>query len=453
MPILSEDSDWDSGEKNIMNKAEVYQYLTEKNILYEAMEHKAVFNMEELNAIELPYPEWDAKNLFVRDQKKQNYYLITVRGDKRVDLKEFRKKHGLRALSFASPEELDSILGLIPGAVTPLGILNDTEHRVHFYLDAEFMRNKIGVHPNDNAATVWLQADDLIKLIRENGNEAEYVEICEKMNHYRVIENESYVEGRKLLAKDKLSFAVMVNILGASLKKIVTNDTDVIIAHSAKVFPTWIWAPDECSTEKMEEIYQTFKKEFQPLPEYRINTKYKIAEYLLKRLKEDGYSNSGITTNIAAYECHVPIQPDKKVDGQLQQLGMADFELTVRLIREASIAIGDRILSEEEAVQAAEEQLKRQVLYVWRNGDGKAVSFCDRNENTNYVAISQVYTPEEERGKGYAAEMIYQLCSQIVKNGQIPMLYADADYHSSNRCYQKIGFELEGKIATIGINA
>lgn len=108
------------------------------------------------------------------------------------------------------------------------------------------------------------------------------------MNHYRVIENESYVEGRKLLAEDKLSFAVMVNILGASLKKIVTNDTDVIIAHSAKVFPAWIWAPDECSTEKMEEIYQTFKEEFQPLPEYRINTKYKIAEYLLKRLKEDG---------------------------------------------------------------------------------------------------------------------------------------------------------------------
>ena len=59
-----------------MNKQEVYIYLTEHHISYEVAEHKAVFNMEELNSIGLPYPEWDAKNLFVRDDKKRNYYLI-----------------------------------------------------------------------------------------------------------------------------------------------------------------------------------------------------------------------------------------------------------------------------------------------------------------------------------------------------------------------------------------
>jgi Ala-tRNA(Pro) deacylase len=63
------------------------------------------------------------------------------------------------------------------GAVTPFGILNDSEHRVHFYLDREFMNDKIGVHPNDNTATVWLQANDLIRLIQDNGSEAEFTEI------------------------------------------------------------------------------------------------------------------------------------------------------------------------------------------------------------------------------------------------------------------------------------
>ena len=139
-----------------MNKEETYQSLTEQNIPYEKTEHKAVFNMAELDSIELPYPEWDAKNLFVRDDKKRNYYLITVKGDKRVDLKEFRKQHDLRALSFASAEDLFAIMGLLPGSVTPLGILNDTEHRVRFYLDSEFAGNKIGIHPNDNTATVWI---------------------------------------------------------------------------------------------------------------------------------------------------------------------------------------------------------------------------------------------------------------------------------------------------------
>lgn len=99
------------------------------------------------------------------------------RANKRVDLKGFRRQHGLRALSFASTEELFSIMELTPGAVTPLGILNDTESRVHFYLDEEFIGNKIGVHPNDNTATIWMQADDLMGLIQEHGNEAEYVKI------------------------------------------------------------------------------------------------------------------------------------------------------------------------------------------------------------------------------------------------------------------------------------
>lgn len=160
-----------------MNKTEIYQYLTENNIWYEITKHEAVYNMEELKAVELPYPEWDAKNLFVRDDKKRNYYLITVKGEKRVDLKEFRKQNGLRNLSFASEADLMEYMRLIPGAVSPLGLLNDPEHQVQFYLDAELAGNKIGVHPNDNTATVWMETNDLIKLIQNNGNEVHVVNI------------------------------------------------------------------------------------------------------------------------------------------------------------------------------------------------------------------------------------------------------------------------------------
>ena len=103
-----------------------------------------------------------------------NYSLITMKGNKRVDLKAFRRQRGLRALSFAAAEELFDIMKLIPGAVTPLGILNDAEHRVQVFMDVEFVGNKIGVHPNDNTATVWMQADDLMKIIQKHGNTVEY---------------------------------------------------------------------------------------------------------------------------------------------------------------------------------------------------------------------------------------------------------------------------------------
>ena len=92
-----------------MDKIEIYHYLKRQNIAYEITEHKAVFNMEEADAVDLPYPEWGAKNLFVRDDKKRNYYLITMKGNKRVDFKAFRRQRGLRALSFAAASELFSL--------------------------------------------------------------------------------------------------------------------------------------------------------------------------------------------------------------------------------------------------------------------------------------------------------------------------------------------------------
>lgn len=160
-----------------MNKQETYEYLTAHGVSYEVTEHPAVYNMAELDAVELPYPSADAKNLFVRDDKHRSYYLITVKGDKRVNLKEFRKTYGTRPLTFASDEELSALLGLYPGAVTPLGLLNDEERKVVFYLDECFAQEPglVGVHPNDNTATVWIKTADLIRLIEEHGNEVHVV--------------------------------------------------------------------------------------------------------------------------------------------------------------------------------------------------------------------------------------------------------------------------------------
>ncbi len=153
-----------------MNKQEIYKYLKAENISYEITNHKAVYNMEEASKIDIPYPNQDAKNLFVRDDKKKNYYLITVRGNKRVDLKEFSIKNNIRRLSFASKEDLMRIMKLIPGAVTPMGILNDENNIVKFYLDKEFLEEPkfLGVHPNDNTATIWIKTDDLIYIIRKH---------------------------------------------------------------------------------------------------------------------------------------------------------------------------------------------------------------------------------------------------------------------------------------------
>lgn len=158
-----------------MNRNAVLALLKSRGIPFELAEHRAVYNMADLAEIALPHPEADAKNLFVRDDKRRNYYLITVRGEKRVDLKAFRHAHGTRPLSFASDDELATFLALFPGSVTPLGLLNDETRRVTLFIDEALLEGDglIAVHPNDNAATVWLKTADLIALLREQGHSVE----------------------------------------------------------------------------------------------------------------------------------------------------------------------------------------------------------------------------------------------------------------------------------------
>ncbi len=165
-----------------MNKQEVYDFLKEREIWHEITEHEAVYNMEELENVELPYPEADAKNIFVRDDKRKNYYLITVKSNKRVNLKEFKKQNMTRQLTFASEEDLSSVMGLFPGAVTPFGVLNDAENKVQVFIDEDFLESPeiIGIHPNDNTATVWIKTNDLINIIKEHGNKVETFNVIEK---------------------------------------------------------------------------------------------------------------------------------------------------------------------------------------------------------------------------------------------------------------------------------
>jgi len=160
-----------------MTMQEVLDYLDDNKIKYEIVHHKAVFTIDEMIECNLPHQELIAKNLFVRDDKKQKFYLITCLEDKRVNLKEFRKANDTRPLTFASEEELEAKMGLYRGAVTPLGILNNDEKDVIVYIDKDYENNLMGIHPCDNTATVYINTRDVTKLIKKHGNELHFVKL------------------------------------------------------------------------------------------------------------------------------------------------------------------------------------------------------------------------------------------------------------------------------------
>lgn len=154
-----------------MDRFELTSYLDRQNIRYRITEHPPAETIEAIDHFGLPDGGFIVKNLFLRDDKKRHYYLVVVKKDKTVDLKGLRALLGSRPLSFASEQDLFRCLGLPKGAVTPLGILNDEERRVEAVIDEEILRFPVvGVHPNENTATLWLAPQDLVTLIKQHGN-------------------------------------------------------------------------------------------------------------------------------------------------------------------------------------------------------------------------------------------------------------------------------------------
>jgi Ala-tRNA(Pro) deacylase len=160
-----------------IDKQGVYELLAGGGIEYRAVEHVAVFTVEDMEALDLPDFGAVAKNLFVRDEKKRNYYLVVVHHDTKIEMKSLSEKLGSSKLSFASENDLNAILALQKGAVTPFGVLNDEDKKVKVFFEKSYEGAIIGVHPNDNTATVWLNTADIAGLIRAHGNSVGYVAI------------------------------------------------------------------------------------------------------------------------------------------------------------------------------------------------------------------------------------------------------------------------------------
>ncbi len=159
-------------------KAETLVLLDREEIAYELYEHVAVYTVAEAVAAGIPHRELGAKNLFLRDDKHRAYYLVCLPDEKNVSLREVQERLGSRRLSFASEKDLRSMLGLVPGAVTPLGALNDVERRVEVVIDQALVdAGHLTVHPCDNTATVLIATSDLIALLRERGHDVRVVDL------------------------------------------------------------------------------------------------------------------------------------------------------------------------------------------------------------------------------------------------------------------------------------
>ena len=149
---------------------DVYEVLTNHTIAFEKYEHPAVFTTAEADLVCKLIPGKQCKNLFLTNDKGTKHFLVTIAHDKRADLKQLCQLLNQKGLRFASAQRLQKYLGLTPGSVSPLGLINDTDKAVEFLIDSELLnQEKIYIHPNINTATLGIRVEDFRRLLQSLG--------------------------------------------------------------------------------------------------------------------------------------------------------------------------------------------------------------------------------------------------------------------------------------------
>lgn len=140
-------------------------------IPFEAHEHAAVFTVEESRGIDADIPGAHTKNLFLKDAGSA-FWLVTVPAAARVDLKALPGAIGCKRVSFGKPDAMDLLLGVAPGSVTPLAMINAAPGSVTVVLDDGLAAaERINVHPLRNTGTLGLAGADVLRLLRHWGHE------------------------------------------------------------------------------------------------------------------------------------------------------------------------------------------------------------------------------------------------------------------------------------------
>ena len=149
---------------------DLFSLLNQLDIDFSLHKHAPVFTVEESSHINADIPGTHCRNLYLRDEKKNNF-LIVAANETAVDLKALPGKIGSGRLSFGSADRLWQFLGIRPGSVCPFTALNDPDHHVQIVLDAAMMQGEtLNYHPLDNAMTIGISPPDLLVFLAHTGH-------------------------------------------------------------------------------------------------------------------------------------------------------------------------------------------------------------------------------------------------------------------------------------------
>ncbi len=169
----------DNTEGRLEREVRTYDFLDNLGIEYARTDHEPANTMEACNDIDAVLGVLICKNLFLCNRQKTNYYLLMMPGDKKFKTKELSKQINSARLSFAGSDDMLKYLDIEPGAVSIMGLINDTEKQVQLLIDEDVLKDKyIGCHPCVNTSSLKIKTEDIIeKFLPSTGHDYRIVHL------------------------------------------------------------------------------------------------------------------------------------------------------------------------------------------------------------------------------------------------------------------------------------
>ena len=148
--------------ERLPKEQKVYDFLDSLGIHYWRVDHEPAMSMSVCTAINETLEAVICKNLFLCNRQETDFYLLMMPGDKKFKTKDLSAQIESSRLSFASPEYMERFLGITPGSVSVMGLMNDTEHRVKLLIDEDVLKHPyVGCHPCINTSSLRIPVEEM----------------------------------------------------------------------------------------------------------------------------------------------------------------------------------------------------------------------------------------------------------------------------------------------------
>lgn len=157
----------------------IYDKLDSLGISYQRVDHEHADTMEDCLLVESVLGAEICKNLFLCNRQKTEFYMVMMPGDKTFKTKFITKPLNCARLSFADADKMAEFLHTVPGSVSALELIFDTENNVKLVIDNDLMKDDyISGHPGISTSTLKLSKDDMIKYVRAAGHEPVFINLA-----------------------------------------------------------------------------------------------------------------------------------------------------------------------------------------------------------------------------------------------------------------------------------